>query len=187
MRNLEKKRTLLLAIAALLVIIDRSDVGSLATAQETVVVSPHWGNEKNPAAQQSSRGQRWPGASGARWRKGRGPIHEINVDITPGPGSVPAILKIEDSPRRSRGRLSARRNAETPIRFSWKSPGIYHYPLYFEDKALERQGRSPPLATLHSGIHFFANLAALPLHLARPILASPPSNDHQAHSTSRQR
>ena len=187
MRNLEEKHSLLLAIAALLVVVNRSDVGSLATAQESGLVSSHRGNKNSPSPQQSARGQRWQGASGTRWRQGRGPIHEINVDITPGPGRVPAILKIEDSPRCPRDRLSKRRNAENLIRFSWKSAGIYYYPLYFEDAALERQGRAPPLATVHSGIHFFANLAALPFHLARPILASPPSNDPQIHSTSRQR
>ena len=162
-------------------------VGSLATAQEGVDVLVQRGNESRPSPQQSVQRKRRPTASGTRWRTGRGPIHEIDVDITPGPGPVPASVEIDGPAQRLPDRLSARRNSNTPIRFSWKAPGLYHYPLFFEDETLERQGRSRPLAAAHSGIHFFANLAVLPLHLAHPTLATRPSNCPKLHGPSRQR
>ncbi|MEE3371728.1 MAG: hypothetical protein VX346_20525 [Planctomycetota bacterium] len=184
MRTLEKNRSFLPVIAALLLVINLSDARSLATAQERTAALPQSGKESTSAPRQSARGQRWSGAIGTPWRKGRGPIHAIDVNIAPGPGSVPASLEIDDSPRRSQDR---RRNAKQPVRFSWKAPGLYHYPLYFEDDVLERQGHASPLPSVHSGIHFFASLAVLPLRLARPLLASPPSNYPTLHATSRRR
>ena len=187
MCTLGQNLSLLPAITAMLVAANLPVVGSLATAQEGVAVLVQRGNESSPSPQTSAHGKRRPAASGTRWRTGRGPIHEIDVDIAPGPGPIPASVEIDDPAQRSQDRLSARRNSKTPIRFSWKALALYHYPLYFEDETLERQGRSRPLAAVHSGIHFFANLAVLPLHLAHPILAPLPANCPRPHSPFRQR
>ncbi|HAA71386.1 MAG: hypothetical protein CMJ70_18535 [Planctomycetaceae bacterium] len=171
----------------MLVIANLPVVGSLATGQESVEVLVQRGNESRPSPQQAVQRKRRPTVSGTRWRTGRGPIHEIDVDITPGPGPVPASVEIDDPAGHLPDRPSAHRNSNSPIRFSWKTSGLYHYPLYFEDETLERQGRSRPLAAVHSGIHFFANLAVLPLHLAHPTLATGPSNCPKLHGPSRQR
>ncbi|MBB73556.1 MAG: hypothetical protein CMJ75_03465 [Planctomycetaceae bacterium] len=187
MRTLEKYRSLLPATAAVLAIVILSDAGSSATAQEHPAALPQASKESTPAPRLSPRGQRWPRAGGMPRRKERGPIHDIDVAIAPGPGRVPASQEIDDASKRSQEQPRIQRNAKQPIRFTWKAPGLHHYPLYFEDDLIERQGDLRPLASVHSGIHFFASLAVLPLRLARPALASPARNHPEPHATSLRR
>jgi hypothetical protein len=51
-----------------------------------------------------------------------------------------------------------------PVTFAWKASALCHKPLYFEEVQLERYGHSmgPFLDPLHSGAHFFLNVAVLP-------------------------
>ena len=52
--------------------------------------------------------------------------------------------------------------------FAWEAPNIRYQPLYFEDVALERYGRSycdHRLQTASSAVHFFASALILPYHL----------------------
>jgi hypothetical protein len=51
-----------------------------------------------------------------------------------------------------------------PVTFAWKASALCHKPLYFEEAQLERYGHSmgPFLDPLHSGAHFFLNVAVLP-------------------------
>lgn len=51
-----------------------------------------------------------------------------------------------------------------PVTFTWKASALCHKPLYFEEVALERYGHTmgPVLEPVHSGAHFFLNIAFLP-------------------------
>jgi hypothetical protein len=51
--------------------------------------------------------------------------------------------------------------------FTWKSSGLCHKPLYFQETQLERYGHTagPVLQPVISGAHFFANIATLPYHM----------------------
>jgi len=51
-----------------------------------------------------------------------------------------------------------------PVTFTWKASALCHKPLYFEEVALERYGHTmgPVLGPVHSGAHFFLNIAFLP-------------------------
>ena len=50
------------------------------------------------------------------------------------------------------------------VTFTWKASALCHKPLYFEEVGLERYGHSmgPVLEPVHSGAHFFLNVAFLP-------------------------
>jgi hypothetical protein len=50
------------------------------------------------------------------------------------------------------------------VTFTWKASALCHKPLYFEEVGLERYGHSmgPLLEPVHSGAHFFLNVAFLP-------------------------
>lgn len=50
------------------------------------------------------------------------------------------------------------------ITFTWKASALCHKPLYFEEVAMERYGHSmgPLMDPVHSGAHFFLNIAFLP-------------------------
>ena len=50
------------------------------------------------------------------------------------------------------------------IAFHWKASALCHKPLYFEETGLERYGHTmgPWLEPVHSGAHFFKNVALLP-------------------------
>lgn len=50
------------------------------------------------------------------------------------------------------------------ITFTWKASALCHKPLYFEETGLERYGHTmgPVLEPVHSGAHFFLNVAFLP-------------------------
>jgi hypothetical protein len=50
------------------------------------------------------------------------------------------------------------------VTFTWKASALCHKPLYFEETGLERYGHSmgPVLEPVHSGAHFFLNVAFLP-------------------------
>jgi len=52
----------------------------------------------------------------------------------------------------------------TPITYVWTASNLSHYPLYFEEIALERYGHSagPLLQPVLSGGHFFGSVLALP-------------------------
>ena len=52
----------------------------------------------------------------------------------------------------------------TPLTLTWKSSGLCHKPLYFEQIQLERTGHTcgPIMQPLLSGAHFFGSVAALP-------------------------
>lgn len=53
------------------------------------------------------------------------------------------------------------------VSFHWKASALCHKPLYFEETAMERYGHSmgPLLDPIHSGAHFFKNVALLPYHM----------------------
>ena len=46
--------------------------------------------------------------------------------------------------------------------FQWTASGLTHNPLYFEDVSLERYGHTRLFQPVFSGIHFYANVFALP-------------------------
>ncbi len=50
------------------------------------------------------------------------------------------------------------------VTMTWKASALCHKPLYFEEVGLERYGHSmgPVLEPVHSGAHFFLNVAFLP-------------------------
>ena len=50
------------------------------------------------------------------------------------------------------------------VTFTWKASALCHKPLYFEEVGLERYGHTmgPLLEPVHSGAHFFLNVAFLP-------------------------
>jgi hypothetical protein len=50
------------------------------------------------------------------------------------------------------------------VTFTWKASALCHKPLYFEEVGLERYGHTmgPVLEPVHSGAHFFLNVAFLP-------------------------
>lgn len=50
------------------------------------------------------------------------------------------------------------------VTFHWKASALCHKPLYFEETGLERYGHTmgPWLEPVHSGAHFFKNVALLP-------------------------
>jgi hypothetical protein len=50
------------------------------------------------------------------------------------------------------------------LTFTWKASALCHKPLYFEEVGLERYGHTmgPFLEPVHSGAHFFLNIAFLP-------------------------
>lgn len=50
------------------------------------------------------------------------------------------------------------------VSFTWKASALCHKPLYFEETGLERYGHTmgPLLEPVHSGAHFFKNVALLP-------------------------
>ena len=50
------------------------------------------------------------------------------------------------------------------VTFTWKASALCHKPLYFEEVGLERYGHTmgPLLEPVHSGAHFFLNIAFLP-------------------------
>ena len=176
-----------LTIASILTVANLPGVSLVATAQDSSPGSRQFRDENRVSPHNLTPLQQLRSAIGTRGPKGRGPIQEIDVDITPGPGSVPANVKISQSPNLTPNPLAARRNIDAPVRFFWKSPGLYHYRLYFADEALERHGHSRSLPAVHSGIHFFSQLAVLPLNLASPLLVSPTRSHSRHHSASRQR
>jgi hypothetical protein len=51
-----------------------------------------------------------------------------------------------------------------PVAFTWTASGLYHKPLYFEERLLERYGHTtgPFIEPVLSGAHFFLNVAVLP-------------------------
>jgi len=50
------------------------------------------------------------------------------------------------------------------VTFTWKASALCHKPLYFEETGLERYGHTmgPLMEPVHSGAHFFKNVALLP-------------------------
>jgi len=50
------------------------------------------------------------------------------------------------------------------VTFTWKASALCHKPLYFEEVGVERYGHAmcPLLEPVHSGAHFFLNIAFLP-------------------------
>jgi len=50
------------------------------------------------------------------------------------------------------------------VAFTWKASALCHKPLYFEETGLERYGHTmgPLMEPVHSGAHFFKNVALLP-------------------------
>lgn len=51
-----------------------------------------------------------------------------------------------------------------PVAFTWTASALYHKPLYFEERQLERYGHTtgPFTEPVLSGAHFFLNVAVLP-------------------------
>ena len=69
---------------------------------------------------------------------------------------LPAVCSLGDEEYQTR--------SFTPITYVWTASNLSHYPLYFEEIALERYGHSagPLLQPVLSGGHFFGSILALP-------------------------
>ena len=146
---------------------------SRSTARSSLVVAPlRQTKSRLPGPVSPSRGA--PGPSGFI---SRGPIEKIDIDITPRPGPVPMCLTPASDASSSASHRGARGRPHNRITFCWKSPGLYHFPLYFADDALERHGRTQGLSSVHSGVHFFSHLAVLPLQWLVPSIGASHGGD----------
>jgi hypothetical protein len=112
------------------------------------------------------------------------PLEEISLNVLGKPESAPPILEPDSLPlevgRQTRG--------FSEQLFEWRASGLSHYPLYFEDVALERYGQTRCLQPAWSGVRFFGAVPLLPykmgldcpheriytLGYARPGDAAPP-------------
>lgn len=83
-------------------------------------------------------------------------IHDITNNIAPKSGEFPPECPLDADPYMGR--------AFPMITYTWKSSGLCHKPLYFEQVQLERYGHSwgPVLQPIVSGAHFFATIPILP-------------------------
>jgi len=99
------------------------------------------------------------------------PITQLTTNIDPSGGELPrdrAAETFHGEPQALNGPDGLRVGA--PFYSTPRAAGFVHRPLYFEERAVERHGRSlGPLQPAVSGAQFFATLPVLPYKLgARP-------------------
>lgn len=94
------------------------------------------------------------------------PLPRLEIDVRPTEGVLPRNVGLDYA--RSLGELQGDVGPRWYLSpYSWEAAGLFHRPLYFEDAALERQGRSR-FAPLQPGISAFraaGQLVLLPAHM----------------------
>ncbi len=100
------------------------------------------------------------------------PLPRLEVDIRPSTGMLPEDIALEYV--RGQGFVEGDLGPRWYLSpYNWESPGLFHHPLYFEDAALERHGRSrcAPLQPVLSAARAAGQFVILPLQMIdhRPL------------------
>lgn len=114
-----------------------------------------------PTVEPVMPGQRAPVVDGIQL-----PLPRLEIDVRATAGTMPENVGLDYV--RSQGTLQGDVGPRWYLSpYSWEAAGLFHRPLYFEDPALERQGRSrfTPLQPGLSALRATAQLVILPAHM----------------------
>ncbi|MDZ4783390.1 MAG: hypothetical protein SGJ19_24350 [Planctomycetia bacterium] len=100
------------------------------------------------------------------------PLPRLEIDIRPTTGTLPEDIALEYV--RGQGQVAGDVGPRWYLSpYSWEAPGLFHRPIYFEDVALERHGRSrcAPLQPVLSAARAAGQFVILPAQMVvhRPL------------------